>query len=48
MRWDKEFIVYIELISYNGYLIKKSYQKLKKERDDEKCLPKQPNPTRKK
>jgi hypothetical protein len=42
-RWDKEVIVYIELISYSGYLIKKSYQKLKKEGNNERS-----NPTRKK
>jgi hypothetical protein len=30
-RWDSKVIVYIELISYSGYLIKKSYQKLAKE-----------------
>jgi hypothetical protein len=41
-RWHKEVIVYIKLIRYSGYLIKKSYQKLKKERDNEKCLAKQP------
>jgi hypothetical protein len=42
-RWDKEVIVYIELISYSGYLIKKPDQKLKKEGNNERS-----NPTRKK
>jgi hypothetical protein len=30
-RWNEEVIVYMELISYSGYLIKKSYQKPTKE-----------------